>query len=212
MRTTRDSRWWRRPGLGPASRLWHVGSQSQIRRETQRYVTLTCFRIPALLGSGPGRTVGEFLEARQRNRPPHAPRGGLPGGGVSLSLCATDSGLPSPVADGPRRNGPLCSAKTRSALRSLLFQPVFAMQTAEHRRRFDAVPGWKLVSMWGGRDFGLGWFRDSWPYPNFRGTDGSAAILRAGFGCSSGADKSELICFKGVDVLRCALLSRKRVY
>jgi len=35
----------------------------------------------------------------------------------------------------------LCSPKTRSALRSLLLQPVFVVQPTKYRRRFDLVPG-----------------------------------------------------------------------
>ena len=53
--------------------------------------------------------------------------------------------------------------KLRHMLRSLLLQPVFVMQPAEHRRRCDAVPDGELVSVRAGRDLGMGWFRNSWP-------------------------------------------------
>ncbi len=80
---------------------------------------------------------------------------------------ATGSLTITPVGLSPTEHASLrwshSSAKTRSALRSLLLQPVFVMQPAKNRRRFDSVPGGKLVSMWAGRSYGLGWFRNSWP-------------------------------------------------
>jgi hypothetical protein len=51
---------------------------------------------------------------------------------------------------------------TQSPLRGLLLRPVLALQPAKRRRRGDGAPGGKPVSMWASRDFGLGWFRNSW--------------------------------------------------
>ncbi len=49
------------------------------------------------------------------------------------------------------------------SLGSLLFQPVLMVQPAENRRRNDAESSGEHVSVAGGRNLGLGWFRNARP-------------------------------------------------